>query len=249
MPTAPPPPPPPPPPPAPGALPSPPVVPPPFTSLSTIVSTIAGERIDLEGTLSPFNEDYYTLLRSFESHAFREMAAEFHRYYVEAGDPNGRLLVSVLPSVSSARGRLAEMRSTRATRRQDSNVNPGLAKMFRDYRAGLLGGRPTDGSTARMPEERHSSGRDDGDSRSRSIGLPVRLRPVAPVVGARRRRRALRTRGPAERRPQRFVTLRTDNASGSSIKLANVRVLSTTTTRLWRGLLVRRVRSSASRTC
>ena len=179
LPVVPPPPFPPPPPPPPGMLAPPPPPPLPFSSLGTVIGTIAAERIDIEGRPSPFNDDWFDLLRKYEAAALREMASEYHRVVVTPGDPAGRLLTSVLPPNSGARGILADLRTQRTSRRNDAQANPGLAAMFRDYRAGYLGGSRALRSLDRSEERRsrspaRSSGGSDASgartSRSKSPG-------------------------------------------------------------------------------
>ena len=170
--------------------------PPPFTSIAQIVATVASEKIDLDGRPSPFNDDFFMQLHDYEIRALAEVSEVFCKFYVTAGDPTGPLLASVLPAVSGARGVLSEMRATRAHKRLESNNNPGMSKLFTDYREGRLGGfyaSSSSGRFSRSPsaERRLLSDHDDrrqGDDHPRPSRRPLNgssgsdERRSAPVI-------------------------------------------------------------------
>lgn len=138
-----------------------------FASLSHIVTTVASENLDITGHPSPFNDDYLTKLRLFETTAWREAAGEFRQRVVSAKNPAGPILGSVLPQSSAARGILATMRATKQRNRSDANTNPTAYALLADYRAGVLGGRHSQRSPAhersrsRSPPERKATSQDE----------------------------------------------------------------------------------------
>jgi len=142
----------------------------PFSTLSSIASTVSSENVDIVSKPSPFNEDYLLQLKRFETTAWEEAAAEFARRVTSAKTPAGPLPASVLQPTSAAFAILARMVDNKLRQRREAMSHPTQHALLSDYRAGKLGGRFAVKSTG----EPSASGRAGPRSRCHS---PVQEHP------------------------------------------------------------------------
>lgn len=113
----------------------------PFTSLSSIMTTVAAECLDITGTPSPFDSDYLLKLRQFEAAAWKEAAAEYHPRVVAARNPAAPKPLTLLPSTSAAMAILRRLKTNVAHNRATANDNPTHYAMIAAFQAGMLGER------------------------------------------------------------------------------------------------------------